>query len=249
MLEKYLQEIGLTDKESLVYLALLQVDNSSVVDIGKKTGIKRTTVYVVLDTLAKKGLVSETTINSKTQYQAESPERLQTYIERQKLVLDERERRLGDVISQIKSIQRGTGEKPVVKYFEGKDGILNINQEIYDEEVDGSPVYMVYSKDLLDDIFESKDMEKYRHRRIEKGIKSKVLFNYSKGDRPSDSTGERVKVDEKKYPFTCDISIYKDSVRISILGKRLSGIFIRSQDLADTLKSLFNLSFDNIKKP
>lgn len=249
MLEKYLQEIGLTDKESLVYLALLQVDNSSVVDIAKKTGVKRTTVYVVIDALAKKGLVSETTVNGKTQYQAESPERLKTFIERQKIVLEERERRLDDVISQIKTVQKDVGEKPVVKYFEGKEGVVSINENVYEDTPDGDEVYLLYSKDLLNEVFTEKEMEKYRQRRLAKKVKSKVLYNYSKGERPSDAMGQRIHVDEKKYPFTCDISIYKNKVRISILGKKISGIFVESQDLANTLRSLFNLAFDNIKKP
>ena len=250
MLEKYLQEIGLTDKEALVYLALLQVDNSSVVEISKKTEIKRTTVYVVIDTLAKKGLVSETAVNGKTLYQAESPETLTTFIERQKIALDERERRLVDIIPQIKSIQREGGQRPVVEFFQGKEGIVSTNQRIYRDEVpDGSPVYMLYSKDLIDETFTESERVVFRKKRTDKDIKSKVIYNYSKGERLSDQTGQRIKVDEKKYPLPCDISIYKDKIRVSILRKNLSGIFIQSQDLADTLRSLFDLAFDSIKKP
>jgi sugar-specific transcriptional regulator TrmB len=249
MFEKYLQEIGLTDKEAQVYLALLEVDNASVISLADKTKIKRPTVYVVLESLAKKGLVSETTIGKKTHYQAEAPERLKTFVERQKLILEERERRLDDIIPQIKSVQRESGERPIVKYFEGKEGIISINEELYDEHPDGSQVYLLYSKDLLDEVFAQGETDKYRKRRLSKGIRSKVLYNYSKGERPSDAMGERVRVDEKKYPFACDISIYKDKVRISILGKPLSGIYVKSQDFADTLRSLFNLGFDQIKKP
>ena len=40
MLEKYLQEIGLNEKESAVYLALLQVDSASVADLAEKTKIQ-----------------------------------------------------------------------------------------------------------------------------------------------------------------------------------------------------------------
>ena len=54
MLEKYLQEIGLSDKEAGVYLALLATDNSSVIELAGKTKIKRPTVYVILESLAKK---------------------------------------------------------------------------------------------------------------------------------------------------------------------------------------------------
>jgi HTH-type transcriptional regulator, sugar sensing transcriptional regulator len=248
MFEKYLQEIGLSDKEAQVYMALLQVDAASVISLAEKTKIKRPTVYVVLETLAKKGLVSETTIGKKTHYQAEPPDRLKTFVERQKIILEEHERRLDDIIPQIKSIQRESGERPIVKFYEGKEGIISITEDTYNEDPDGSEAYLIYSKDLLDEIFASGELDKYRKKRVGKKVKSKVLYNYSKGERPSDETGTRIKVDEKKYPFTCDISIYKDKVRISILGKSLSSIFVRSQDLADTLRSLFNLAFDNLNK-
>lgn len=249
MLEKYLQEIGLSDKEAAVYLALLAMDNASVVQLAEKTNIKRPTVYVVLEALAKKGLVSETTIGKKTHYQAEPPERLETFVERQRVLLDERSKRLKDIIPQIKSVQRESGERPVVRYFEGREGIISTNEDIYDEQPDGSSAYMLYSKDLLDEVFSQGEMGKYREKRLAQKVKSKVLYNYTKGERPSDETGERIRVDEKKYPFTCDISIYKDKIRISILGKSLSGIFIKSQDLANTLRSLFDLAFDQIKNP
>jgi sugar-specific transcriptional regulator TrmB len=120
MFEKYLQEIGLADKEAAIYLALLQVDSTPVAALAKKTKIKRPTVYVVLESLAKKGLVSETTVGKKTQYQAEPPERLKTFVERQKILLEEREQRLDDIIPQIKNLQRESGERPVVKFFDGK---------------------------------------------------------------------------------------------------------------------------------
>ena len=101
---------------------------------------------------------------------------------------------------------------------------------------------------MVEEIFTEKEREKYRSIRIAKNIKSKVLYTSSKGDRPSDTTGDRIKIDNDKYPVSCDISIYEDNVRISILGKHLSGIFIRSKDFADTLKSLFELAFDAEQK-
>lgn len=249
MLEKYLEDLGLSDKEAKVYLALLQVDNSSVLDIAKKTSIKRPTVYVTLESLAKKGLVSETTVGKKTYYLAESPERLETFIQRQKVIFEEKERRVKEIISQVKTVQRETGERPVVQYFEGKEGIHSMNDSLYqDEEGEGGTAYLVYSRDLLDEVFPPEERNKFKKTRLKKHIKSRVLYNYSKGEIPSDETGERRKIDMEKYPFKCDISIYKDRVRIAILGKKLSGIFIKSQEFADTLRSLFRLGFDSSEK-
>ena len=248
MLEKYLQNIGLSEKEAAVYIMLIQVDDASVIDIAKKTNINRTTVYIVLESLEKKGLVSETTLGMKTHYQAEPPERLETYVQRQKVTLDEYSKRLVDVIPQIKGIQRETGVRPIVKLYEGKEGIISLNEELYENDDEGGTAYLIYSSDLLDSVFSKDDRAKYKKVRLQKNVKTKVLYNSSKTDIPTDDTGERVKIDEKKYPVTCDISVYKDRVRIGILGKKLSGIFIRSQDFADTLRSLFNFALDSIKK-
>ena len=177
MLEKYLQDIGLSDKEASVYLALLAFDHTSVIELAAKTKINRSTTYVVLESLAKKGLVSETTIGKKTHYQAEPPERLETYVERRKVVLEEQAKRLRDIIPQIKTIQRETGERPLVKYFEGREGIISANEEFYSTRADSKETYIIYSKDLVDDIFTPQERERYRNIRLSSNIKVKVVYN------------------------------------------------------------------------
>jgi sugar-specific transcriptional regulator TrmB len=248
MLEKYLQDIGLSEKESTVYISLLSVDSSSVLDLSKKTGLNRSTTYVVLESLAKKGLVTETTVGKKTHYQAEPPERLETYVEQRKILLDEQAKKLKDIIPQIKTVQRETGARPIVKYFEGREGIISSYEEMHDDSDEGGEIYLVYPRDLLFEVFTENENKKYKSKRLDRKIKSKVIYTYEKGEIPSDEMGDRLKVDHEKYPIKCDIAIYKDKIRINTLSKTLSGIFIRSQDLADTLRSLFNLAHDNIKK-
>jgi sugar-specific transcriptional regulator TrmB len=247
MLEKYLQDIGFSDKEATVYLALLQVDSSSVLDLAKRTKIKRPTVYVILGSLAKKGLVTETTVGKKVHYHAESPERLATYIERQKVALDDQMRQLKDVIPQIKSIQREGGEKPTVQYFEGKEGVFMMHEIVHESDDRTDTGYVLYSRDLLDQVFPQEERGKFKAKRLAKGIKNKVLYTYTQGELASTDDSDRIKVDEKRYPFTCDISIFKDKVAISILGRKVSGIYIQSKDFAETLKSLFLIAFDSRK--
>ena len=218
MLDKYLQEIGLNEKEAAVYLALLQYDNASV--IGKKT-----------------------------KYQAEPPERLETFVERQKVILEEHSKRLRDIIPQIKSVQREIGEKPIVQYFEGKHGIMSMNTTMFEESGEkGDVAHILYPKDVLDEVFPVSERSSLKKVRISKKIFNYVLYTSSKTDYPSDSTGERIKVDGSKYPFYCDISIFKDNVRFGILGKRISGIYIKSNDLAETLRSLFGIAFNSLRQ-
>lgn len=248
MLEKYLQDIGLNEKEAVIYLALLSVDNDSVVDIAKKTKIKRPTVYFILEGLAKKGLVSEVQVNKKTHYAAEPPERLGTFVERQKAVLDERAARLKDVIPQIKSVQREQGERPVVKFFEGRDGAVSALEEFFTTNTSGGIAYFIYSNDLLNEVFTKEEKKKYLDIRLSKNIHSESIYTFKDGKLENVEDANRTRIDAVQYPITCDIAVYNDRVRITTLGKKISSIFIKSKDVADTLISLFRLVKDKEKE-
>ncbi len=244
MFEKYLKQIGLSEKEAEVYLFLLQGDGFSILDIAKKTKINRTTIYPVIKSLSEKGLVSETTTNTKTHYIAESPDRLETYIERQKILLEENSKRIKDIIPQLKSTQREMGERPVVKYFEGREGVMTASEDLMKDPDPTEMAYMIYSKDLVDDVFKSEETNKLKGQRINKKVKASSVYTYSKGSIPDDNTSTRVRIDNTKYPLSCDISIYRDKIIITTLNKKLSGIYIQSVDLAETLKSVVKVIHD-----
>jgi sugar-specific transcriptional regulator TrmB len=54
---EYLAELGLSQKEACVYVALLEINRGTAYAIAKQSGLKRPTVYLLLDELRKKGLV------------------------------------------------------------------------------------------------------------------------------------------------------------------------------------------------
>lgn len=247
MLEKYLEEIGLSDKEATVYLALLQVENSAITNLAKKTGINRTTVYPVLQSLEKKGLASEVQVGKTIHYQAAPPERLETYVERQKVILEEHASRLKDIIPQLKSVQREEGERPVIKFFEGRDGAISAMEEFFETPERGGTAYFFYSRDLLDEVFTPNEKGRYLKIRLKKDIRSKAIYTFRSGELPEANHADRLKIDFEKYPISCDIAVYNDRVRITTLGDTISSIIIRSKDFADTLTSLFNLVHDSGK--
>lgn len=249
MLEKYLQEIGLSEKESQIYLALLEVDSESIQDISKKTGINRTTVYPVLESLAQKGLVGEIQDGKKTLYQAAAPERLETFVERQKVLLDEKSKRLKDIIPQIKGIQRKEGERPVIKFFEGRDGVISAYEEFYSSlegaEQDG---YLIYNRDLLDKTYSKDEQENFYRIRAAKKVTPTSVYNNKEGDFVFSTKGTRTRIDHEKYPIFADITIVDDKIIMSTLGDYVSSFIIKSKDIAATLSSLISYINDTNKK-
>lgn len=249
MFEKYLEDLGLSEKEAKVYLSLLEVDNDSVLDLADKTKINRTTIYPVLESLSKKGLISEVKVDKKVRFQAEPPERLETYVERQRIGLEEHSKRLKDVIPQLKSIYKEDSEKPIAKFFEGKDGVISMTEELLtSKEKDDGVMYMIYNKDMLEKLFTDADTKRFRELRVKKNVKGKSIYTYTKGELDrAENLGNRLRIDENKFPISCDITIFGNMVRVATLKSSVGGIMIYNKDFADTMKSLFELAFGKIE--
>jgi len=239
LLEKYLEEIGLSEKEAKIYLALLKFDSANIQEITNKSKINRTTVYPVLETLTKKGLVSEIQVQGKTSYEAAPPERLETFVERQKVVLQEKSDRLKDIIPQIKSVQRESGERPIIKFFEGRDGTVSAYEDFYNlHEATEKKGYFIFNRDLLQDTFTEKEHARFRNIRVGKMVKPNSIYTSEKAGDDFATSGVRKKIDSKKFPITSDIAIIGDKIIITTLGGNVSSFVIMSKDIANTLKSL-----------
>lgn len=247
MFEDFLVEIGLSEKEASVYLSLLQFDSATIPQIAEHTNVKRTTIYPVLETLQKKGLVSEVTSEKKISYHAESPERLETYINRQKVMLDEQSIRLKDLVPQLKSIQRETGERPIIKLFEGRDGAISAYTEFFDfPSKIKKDAYYIINSDLLAEVFTEKEMNHFREIRKGKKIESLIVYNNQSGERPFEMNKGALRINEKEYPISCDIAVLDDMVVISTLGRKINSFLIKSKDIAETLTSI--IRYVNEKK-
>lgn len=238
-LSKYLEEIGLSEKEAKVYLALLQFDTANIQQITEKSKINRTTVYPILESLTKKGLVHESITDKKTAYEAVPPEHLETFIEQQKLVLQEKLERLKEVIPQIKSIQREKGERPIIKFYEGHEGVFSAYEEFYRMHTSESKQgYFIFNRDLVQKKFSDKDLNRMRDIRINSKVEANTVYTAKNAGDTFSRAGNRLKLDFDKFPILTDISIIEDRIIVTTLSDKTSSFLIKSKDLAETLKSL-----------
>ena len=83
-----LKAAGLTDNESKVYLALIDLGPSLAGQISRKTGLHRRTVYDVTEMLIKKGLIGYILKNNRKLFQAVDPKRLLEIIEERRMVVE-----------------------------------------------------------------------------------------------------------------------------------------------------------------
>src|SRR3989344_5793051 len=125
LLIKQLTEFGLGDKEARVYLALLELEIATVTEIATNSNINRSSTYVVLESLKKKGLVSTSEDKKVQRYIAVSPEMLLEEAKDNAIKAEEIKNKITDLVPELKALHKDTKQKPKVRVFEGKQALIN----------------------------------------------------------------------------------------------------------------------------
>lgn len=127
-LKQQLLILGLSEKESSVYLELVQTGKTTAHLLSKRLKIPRTTAYWALDSLVSRGLASIEHRKNTTFYAPNQPEALSRMVE-------EERRRSSDLIQQKQNtaieiaqeirpfFQRQGLMIPRIQFFEGEEGV------------------------------------------------------------------------------------------------------------------------------
>lgn len=131
---KILAKLGLKHPEDKIYLALLDSHRASVAQLARETDTERPTVYRALPSLISKGLVGKVNIGKRIMYVAENPITLSSFA-------DELKSNLEEMLPELIRRYDGSKKKPIVKYFEGKDGIKHVYDEMIRKLKKGDAIY------------------------------------------------------------------------------------------------------------
>lgn len=249
MWEKELQKIGLSEKEAKVYLASLRLGKSPVQAISKEAGINRGTTYNVIESLTKKGLISSYQEGKKQYFFAESPDQLELLFKQQLEEIEHNRGRLKELLPELKQLDNKEKDKPVVRYFEGKNGIRAMVEDMFDVK-SGTEIVMAYPYDEIKQKFTSKELLEWRNKRLKNNVHTRAIYtrNMEAIERPNIQSN-RAEVPSDKYPLKSDVAIYENRIRIaSLCGEKMIGIIIEDKDAADTLRSVFQLAWKAAKQ-
>jgi len=120
---KELEMLGLSPKESEIYIALVKEGETAANKLAKLTNSNRTVTYNVLQNLLRKGLISFVVRNSKRFYQISNFENLLVNIQEKELVAKE-------IILKLKKLKPSKTQENLVEVYEGKEGLKMVNKEI-----------------------------------------------------------------------------------------------------------------------
>lgn len=241
LLEKKIIESGLNEKEARVYLASLSLGQSSVQDIAKESKVNRATTYVAIERLTDFGLMSSFYQGKKQFFIAADPEKLIEVLDKEKEKIDVKKEELKKIIPELQSMNNKVKDKPVVKYYEGKEGIKTMVDEVI--QSNEREMRLAYSVDSVEEFFSEEERVKMRSSRVDKDIKIRAIYTYEKGILKNVPKSKGRKVPFDKFPITFDFAIFDNKVRITSLKNRIVGIIIDDEEIANGMKALFDLAW------
>lgn len=240
MLTSTLQQLGLSEKQAKIYLACLELGETSIKEMAEKAGIKRTTIYDIIDDMTNAGYIRTTSKGKKIKYIATEPEDLV-------IIIKKREALLKQIIPQLNSINNTSGLKPKILFYEGVDGLKKVYEDLL--KYPNSQVYGWASEDMETALGEQWCMN-YVARRSAKKIKEDLIYPLTEitGKYKADDKVPLRKsktVDPQKYTLKTEINIYTNKITIASARDKI-GVIIESAPIAETMKMIFQMCWENI---
>lgn len=240
-IKNFLAQFDLVGKKADVYLAILELGSGTVIEIARKSEVKRTTVYDILLDLEKTGLIYQTTKESKRLFVAEDPEKL-------KKKLEEKERMLDEMLPQLRSFYNLKGIKPKIKFYEGKEGL----RQVYADTLNYGGEILAFASEDVVKVLGMEWANDYLAKRVKKEIRVRIILPKTemieKDFNPLDQKQLRSSklVSAKKYPFSIEINIYGHQKVALMSSREEMGIIIEGAEIYNTLKLIFELLWDTL---
>ena len=239
-IEEILGSLGLRKDEIRLYLTLLEVPPATVSELARETGIHRPLIYRALPSLQEKGLISIVIKGKQKRYTAESPTRVEKLF--RKL-----EQSFSALLPALETSYTNREDRPVMKYYEGREGIRRVFDDLLDTLKKGEVFYRYSSRRATED-GEKYLPRNYRERRDQKQLERFVITNEATSREKRKRLERALKVIPGKYgSFEYDVTqiIYGSKVAFIDYGSETASI-IENPQMAAFQKHLFRVFFDSL---
>ncbi|MFA6392240.1 MAG: helix-turn-helix domain-containing protein [Patescibacteria group bacterium] len=246
-ISKILVQIGLTDKEAVVYEALLTLGKAGMGELLKKIPYKRGNTYDLMRALIDKGLVTETMTKGKKVFVIEPPERIKVLLDEREKTVQQQAKTLNANYESLNSLYRITMNKPGVRFYEGIEGIKLV---LKDTIVNNTSKQIKTFSDVAGYAKYLKvwNQSYYAPLRKKLGIIERVIIPdnaealaHMRSYQANEVT-QILFIDHKNYPFATEINIYENKVSFVTFSDRAHiGIIIDNMEIFQTFSSVFEL--------
>lgn len=246
-----LKDLGLTDGEIRVYLAMLELGSSTAGNIIEKSKISPSKIYNVLDRLIAKGLVSYIIEGKTKHFKAAPPKNILNYIERRENELIQHKNEFKKIISILESKQKLNPNNFNAQVFEGVSGLITVFDMSVHELKKGATAYAFGYPAYASELFDAYWREYYK-KCDKKGIIRKVIYDYDAWFLKK-RTGRKLsyyRYMPKGIITPSWVLIFNDKVATVIVTQEQKVCFlVQNKEVAKSYVEYFNLLWKNAIEP
>lgn len=229
MNKNILKPLGFDEKTEKVYRSLLSLADATAQRIAKESGIKRTSVYHILEHLIEMGAVSFYAQRGVRRFVAENPQKLKSYFE-QKVILASR------IIPELQKDIQESKDRLQIRILEGREAIKSISEEALETE-DKTILSIGSSKKLVEFLGGKYG---FGERRRKRGIVARSL-RFEGDEQSTDIRFQKMRFLPKEYEFPGFFLIYHHTVGIMLFDGIGYGCVIRSKLFSKMMRSIFEI--------
>jgi hypothetical protein len=128
-LQRELENLGFTEKQARIYIALLHLGKSGAMQLSLAVGIPRATCYDVLQQLVTQGLVLSDDSMGQQLFIAEPPERILSLLRLQSEEMTVRLKRAEEFVPHLTALSNSGISRPKVRVLADFDEIVQVGAE------------------------------------------------------------------------------------------------------------------------
>ncbi len=244
-LKRHLRECGLSPKEADVYLAMLELGASPVQEIAEKADVNRSTTYLAIEGLKRRGLASSYEEDKRMLFVAEDPHRLLSALTDELAHVAARRDRLQMTLPALLAIFNAIERKPKVRFFEGEEALRSIRQEIADIR---EPLWEVYAVD--EPLVVVANAQAEERIQFTKRLQGRMLMAIKPGCVPPyfDPRGIEARVmDYERCPFSGDIALTSEKMYVVNAQEGLVGIAIESREIVQIFRAFYEAAWQGAR--
>lgn len=242
MNEELLTQIGLTQSQAKVYLALIQNGESTAPKVAELSKESRTNAYMILEKLESLGLIEKVPGAKKLTYQPLNPTALEKLAEENTHKVAEAEESIKRSMPQLLSYFYTFTEKPGIRLLQGEQGLREIYQDTLREKKD---IYFLRTP-AETDALGAQFFHQYKKRRAFLGITTYAYTQDTETGRRNvreDGANKIVRswIEQDDYTAPVEIDVYGDKTAFLAFGDEFMGVIIQSPYIAESMRQMMRM--------
>jgi HTH-type transcriptional regulator, sugar sensing transcriptional regulator len=248
MITRVLRDIGLTEYETKIYLALLDLGKATSGKILQEAKLNTGKIYEILGSLKNKGFISEIRESGVKKFSPADPKRIYDYLNEKKEGINKQEEILERIVPELLKKINSIKEKQKVEVFYGFNGLKTAHQKEIDRYSSKETLRILgimgrekYPKSIYN---------YYINNLYSKRISSKVKIKKILDDEARKFKKDHEKEAQIKFlPYVSPVAIITigDLTIIDIITENPIIIAIESREIAESFIQQFNLLWKTAK--